>query len=157
MTDQDLKKLKRADLLELLIAETKENQALRARLSEAEEKLRSRDIAIDEAGSLAEASLKLSGVMQAAQEAAGLYLENIEKLSRRQEAISSRLEEESLRRAEAMITDAKARCKAMEEETSAKCEALLSSARRSSEAYWEDMGSIFSQYEKDTEGKGQKA
>ncbi len=153
MTDQDLKKLKRADLLELLIAEATENEALRARLAEAEEKLRSREIAIDEAGSLAEASLKLSGVIQAAQEAAGLYLENIEKLSRRQEAVCSRLEEESLRRAEAMIADAKARCQAMEAETNAKCEALLSSARRSSEAYWEDMGSILSRYGKKTSEK----
>ena len=153
MTDQDLKKLKRADLLELLIAEATENEALRARLAEAEEKLRSREIAIDEAGSLAEASLKLSGVIQAAQEAAGLYLENIEKLSRRQEAVCSRLEEESLRRAEAMIADAKARCQAMEAETNAKCEALLSSARRSSEAYWEDMGSILSRSGKKTSEK----
>lgn len=153
MTDQDLKKLKRADLLELLIAEATENEALRARLAETEEKLRSREIAINEAGSLAEASLKLSGVIQAAQEAAGLYLENIEKLSRRQEAVCSRLEEESLRRAEAMIADAKARCQAMEAETNAKCEALLSSARRSSEAYWEDMGSILSRYGKKTSEK----
>lgn len=157
MTDQELKKLKRSDLLELLIAETKENQALRARLDEAEEKLRSRDISIDEAGSIAEASLKLSGVMQAAQEAAGLYLENIEKLSLRQEAICSRLEEESLRRAEDMVAEAKARCKAMEAETAARCEELLSSARRSSEAYWEDMGNILSGYEKKSAGKGQQA
>ena len=52
-----------------------------------------------------------------------------------------------------MIADAKARCQAMEAETNAKCEALLSSARRSSEAYWEDMGSILSRYGKKTSEK----
>jgi hypothetical protein len=54
-------------------------EALAQELEETKEKLRARTIAIEEAGSLAEASLRLSGVFQAAEEAASLYLENIRR------------------------------------------------------------------------------
>ena len=73
----DLKKLSRHQLLELLLRETKRVEELEAELAEAEKKLRDRRIAELEAGSIAEAALKLNGVFEAAQAAADQYLENI--------------------------------------------------------------------------------
>jgi hypothetical protein len=46
-------------------------------LDAAEEQLASRRIEVENAGSIAEASLRLNGVFQAAQEAADQYLENV--------------------------------------------------------------------------------
>lgn len=77
MTDKELKKLNRRELLEMLIEECKRNDALQARLDVAEKELADRKIIIENAGSIAEASLQLNQVFEAAQKAADQYLENI--------------------------------------------------------------------------------
>lgn len=81
MTDKELRKLSRAELLELLIEQSKENQELRRRLEEAEKELNDRKLKIAKAGSLAEAALALSDVFKKADEAAQLYLENLKRMS----------------------------------------------------------------------------
>lgn len=81
MTDKELRKLTRAELLELLLAESKENRKLRAQIKELNEKLASREIEISNAGSLAEAALRLNGVFEAADQAARQYLENVRRIS----------------------------------------------------------------------------
>lgn len=81
MNENELRKLKRVDLLELLISQGRENEELRRKLAEAEQKLADRQIKTDEAGSIAEAALRLNGVFEAAQAAADQYLENIKRLS----------------------------------------------------------------------------
>ncbi|WP_373216763.1 DNA repair protein [Ruminococcus sp. 5_1_39BFAA] len=81
VTDRELRKLSRADLLELLLAESRENEMLRAQLKEAQEKLASREIELQNAGSIAEAALRLNGVFEAAEQAAQQYLENIRRIS----------------------------------------------------------------------------
>lgn len=77
MTDKELRRLSRSELLEMLIEQMEENERLRNRLEEAEADLRNRKIIIKRAGSLAEAALELNHVFQAADEAARQYLENV--------------------------------------------------------------------------------
>lgn len=81
MTDRELKKLSRVELLELLLAESKENERLQAQLKEANEKLKNREILINDSGSIAEAALKLNGVFEAAERAAEQYLENVRRMA----------------------------------------------------------------------------
>ena len=80
MTDNELRRLSRAELLEILIRLTNENEELKRNLIDAEGKLNDRKIMIGESGSIAEAALKLSDVFAAAESAAKLYLENAERL-----------------------------------------------------------------------------
>ena len=87
MTGKELRKLGRPQLLELLVAQAKEMEELKSRHQEAEEKLAKREIAINEAGSIAEASLALSGIFEAAEEAVSQYMENIKELSGRQQKV----------------------------------------------------------------------
>ena len=82
MTDKELRRLSRAELLEMLLAQVEENKELRQRLDEAERTLEDRRIAVARAGSLAEASLQLNQVFEAADRAARQYLENVERLAR---------------------------------------------------------------------------
>lgn len=82
MTDKELRRLSRAELLEMLLAQTEENERLRERLDEAEAALNDRRIEIERAGSLAEASLRLNKVFTAADEAARQYLENVQRMAR---------------------------------------------------------------------------
>lgn len=77
MTDKELKKLSRAELLEMLLIQTRQVENLQAKLSKAEALLTERHMDYLEAGSLAEAMLKVNGVIDAAQAAADQYLENI--------------------------------------------------------------------------------
>lgn len=80
MTDKELKKLSRADLLQLLLEESRENERLREKLRIATEKLKDRTIQIREAGSIAEAALRLNGVFEAAEAAAQQYVENVRQM-----------------------------------------------------------------------------
>jgi len=82
MTDKELKKLSRAELLEMLLIQTREVERLQEKLSKADSMLSQRYMQFLEAGSLAEAMLKVNGVMEAAQAAADQYLENIATMER---------------------------------------------------------------------------
>ena len=108
MTDKELRRLSRSDLLEMLIAQTEENSQLKIRLEQAEAQLRDRRIEIDKAGSLAEAALSLNGVFQAAEAAAQQYLENIQRISSQQDAISRVIKEQSAKEAAQIRQEAEA-------------------------------------------------
>lgn len=106
MTEKQLKKLSRAELLEILIQQTKRNDSLETELAELktvyEEKiseyealLERKNIAIEESGSIAEASLKLSGIFEAAQQAADVYLENIRLIEKKAEERCRTMQEET--------------------------------------------------------------
>ena len=77
MIEKDLKKLRRAELLEIMLDQSYEIDQLRKRVKELEEQLEDRRIIIENAGSIAEASLQLTRVFEEAQKAADLYLENV--------------------------------------------------------------------------------
>ncbi len=80
MTEKELKKLSRQELLEVLLVQSKKIDRLRAQLDEARQQLSEKELAIAEAGSIAEASLSLSGVFEDAQKAADQYLSNIHRM-----------------------------------------------------------------------------
>ena len=79
MTEKELLKLKKSELLEIMLAQSKEIDSLREQLAKAEAKLKDKKIAIDESGSIAEASLRLTKIFEEAQKAADLYLDNVKK------------------------------------------------------------------------------
>ena len=70
MTDIQLKKLKRVELLELLVEQGEELERTRERLQKAEEALASRQLRMQTAGTMAEAALTLNNVFAAADQAA---------------------------------------------------------------------------------------
>lgn len=77
MTDKQLKRLSRRELLEMLIIQTRKVESLEAQLAEANQKLQDKLLVIQQSGSLAEAVMRLNGVFEAAENAAQQYLENI--------------------------------------------------------------------------------
>ena len=76
MDDKDVKKLKREELLEMLIVQKKENEKLKAELDVARSRLEDKHIRIEKSGSIAEASYMLNGLFDAAQETVLQYLQN---------------------------------------------------------------------------------
>lgn len=85
MTDKDLKRLRRDELLEMLIVQSKKMEQLQMELDAARAALDSRQIMLQEAGSIAEAALRINGVFEAAQAAAEQYLENLRRMGGAQE------------------------------------------------------------------------
>lgn len=84
MTERELRKLSRFDLLQLLLKEIKENEKLRKEREVLQEALNNKEIRIQEAGSIAEAALQLNGIFEAAEQAAAQYLENVRNLTEEQ-------------------------------------------------------------------------
>lgn len=114
MTDKELRELSRKELLELLIEQSKEIEKLRAELEESRKQLEEKEIKIAKAGSIAEASLVLNGVFEAAQSAAEQYLANIrntddvcKSMRTQAEQDAQRIMSEARTRAEATVAEAK--------------------------------------------------
>lgn len=108
MMDKELKRLSRAELLEMLLAQVEENKKLKICLDEMQAQLDNRQIMLNEAGSIAEAALRLNGVFQSAETAAAQYLENIRRLSGEEEVVCQRMEEEARKKADVIYAEADA-------------------------------------------------
>ena len=79
MTEKELRKLNRYQLLELILIQSEKIDDLEKQLESVQNELREQKINVEKAGSIAEAALQLSGVFEAAQRAADLYLKSIKE------------------------------------------------------------------------------
>lgn len=112
-SDEDadrMRKLTRAQLLELLVMESREKEQLEKELAEARNALEDRRLRVERAGSIAEAALSVNGIFERAQETADQYLENIRTLREETEAECAR-----------MRADTEAACAKMRTETESEC------------------------------------
>lgn len=154
MTDKELKRLSRSELLEMLIIQSKRVDELEKTIQSLEDTIEAqqanRAIIIEESGSIAEAALKLNGIFATAQVAADQYVENVKaKYESLEVEIRAKQEQTDaeilakLEQADAEIkakyakldseieaqygsvdTDVKTRCEQYEAEVKARCEAL---------------------------------
>ena len=124
MTDRELQKLKRVELLQLLVEQGKELDALRQELAQARRELEARELHLQEAGSIAEASMQLNGVFEAAQRAADQYLESIRYQSEHMEEKCAAMEEATRLRCDQMLKEA---------------EASVQQAQKDSDECWRDV------------------
>lgn len=128
MTDKQLRKLTRKELLEMLLTQGKELQTLQEKYAEAEAALRDRRIRLEHAGSIAEAALQISGIFDAAQNACQQYTESIIQLAQEQTELHSRAQAEAQECAERILAEAKQQCADMIQQTQAQCAAMLKQA-----------------------------
>ena len=133
MTDRELRKLSRSDLLEMLIDLSEAHNLVKQQLKTAEEKLNNRQILIDKAGSIAEASLQLNGVFEAAEAAGEQYMESIRSLSERQDEICRRIELECREKAKRRLEEVERKCMQMEADTIAYCSKMKAMAEAENE------------------------
>lgn len=127
MTDRELRRLSRTDLLELLLAQRRENEQLRCLLDQAQAQLADRTIEINKAGSIAEASLQLNGVFQAAEASCQHYIDNIKLLSQRQDTVCQQMEEETKEKCEQMVAEAEQQAQQCWDVCSAKLQQFMDS------------------------------
>lgn len=139
MTQKELRRLSRGELLEMLIEQSEELQALREKYAQAEAALANREITLNEAGSIAEAALRANGFFEAAQASAQQYLDNVQVLTQRQEAECLRLERENREKAGRLLIQTEQRCAQMESEAKIRCAEMTAKAKAESQSYWDEV------------------
>jgi len=144
MTEQEIKKLSRQELISIVLRLEKEKQELENEIgklcdenAELSAKLENRQIELDEAGSIAEAAMRLNRVFEAAEAAAEQYIDSARAMAERQEQFSRRLMEESKRKARTMLEDA------VRHRDSIKSEA---------DCYWDEMSGKLERFYEDHKG-----
>ena len=135
MTQKELRKLKRPEMLDRLIEQEAVIEKLQLRVEEMETERRDRSIKIDQAGSLAEAALQVNGVIEATQKAADEYLENIKTLNERTTILCAQQEEEC-----------KARCQTLEAQTKRRWEDMVKATEQKISARWNEFSQKVDQY-----------
>lgn len=136
MADKELKRLSRAELLEMLISQSEENELLRGQVKSLQESLNERRIYIEKAGSIAEASLLINKVFESAEAAAQDYVNNIRHLSERQSEILKHNEEEAQYVCQQMIDETKEKCRGIEADARKAAEKIKADARNEASEYW---------------------
>lgn len=129
MTNKELQRLSRKELLEILLEQNRENDNLKKQLEKNKQELDNRQLMINNAGSIAEASLQINQVFDTAQRAAEQYLENVRALSGRQEQVCKQMEED----AKKMVAETTKQCQALESETAEKCALMMIEAEEAAE------------------------
>ncbi|MFC3927870.1 DNA repair protein [Streptococcus caprae] len=81
MEQVNLRKLKREQLLELMLQQQETIEMQEQKIRTLEANLNQREIKIEEAGSIAQAALALNGVFEAAQQAADQYLLSVKAIA----------------------------------------------------------------------------
>lgn len=131
MTDREVRKLSRTDLLKLLIEQTEENERLTARLSKLEQELSRRTIVMENSGSIAEAAMKLSDIFTQAQDTADRYLESLQAKQAQLDdmlAQAHRKQEQTASDCARQEEQTRQRCRQLEDRTRQLCAKLLSDA-----------------------------
>lgn len=108
MAEKDLKRLSRADLLQILIALQEKNEELELQLKSAQAQLNDRKILMENSGSIAEVAFQLNGVFSAAEAAAEQYLLSIQAMKKNEETYCEILRMQAEQEANEIIMNAKA-------------------------------------------------
>jgi len=76
-----LRKLRRTDLLELLVSQAERIETLEAQVADLQEKLEDKQIILENAGSIAKAALQVNRIFETAQQTADQYLASVKRLA----------------------------------------------------------------------------
>ena len=132
MTEKELRRLSRADLLEMLVDQSVELETVKKKLAAAEEALASRVIEINSAGSIAEAAIQVNGVFEAAQAAADQYLASVKAAT----AEMVQKTDEAQRQRETIMQDAKQQAGQIVQDAQAQADRILAEAGAQVDARW---------------------
>ena len=95
MTDQELRRLSRAELLDIIDTLLQQKEQAEQQLAQAQAQLKDKQLRIANAGSIAEAALALNGVFDAAQAAADQYLQGVREAEQKAQQIVSTAERQA--------------------------------------------------------------
>ena len=136
MDKKTLKKMKKKDLIEKVLEQQELLEKQKNCLAEMEKEVQGRRIKLSKAGTIAEATFLLNGVIEATEKAAAQYLENIEKVSGEQEAIMKQQQVEHEKRMDELFEETKEKCEALRMKTQKECEDMIQDAENQVQDRW---------------------
>ena len=134
MTDKELRRLSRAELLDILYEQQKQYEASLAENRALQQKLEDRTLRISKAGSIADAAVQISGVLEAAQAAADQYLASVKAAT----AEMVRKTDEAQRQREAIVQDAEREAAQILSRAQEQAAQILAGAEAQTAARWEE-------------------
>ena len=111
MTDKQLRKLSRAELVDIIFELQKNYKQLEDEYKEVREALDRKELIMSNAGSIADAAIQINGVLEAAQAAADQYLRSLKAANEDASKIISDAHDEGKR----IVSEANKKAKMMDE------------------------------------------
>ena len=157
MSEKQFRKMKKKELIDLVLEQANENDRLNDEIALLKRKLKDKQICIDNAGTIAEAAFEMNGVLAAAEAAAKQYLDNVKVLAERQEAellvrekaIAAKCvahEQATMERCNHMKEEAEKACAAMEAEAKERYNAILKKAEDDVETKWDELATRLEEF-----------
>ena len=106
MPDRELRRMRRAELVEIILALKQTEDKLRAENAALSAQLQERQIHIENAGSIAQAALELNKVFEAAQAAADEYVASVRAANKNTDAAANALRAQAEAEAEQILAQA---------------------------------------------------
>ena len=126
MPDRELRRMRRAELVEIILALKQTEDRLRAENAALSAQLQERQIHIENAGSIAQAALELNKVFEAAQAAADEYVASV-----RADAAANALRAQAEAEAEQILAQAQTEAANLKARTQKECDEQAEAAARS--------------------------
>lgn len=129
MTDRELKNLSKAELIDIILRQTAEEEKLMRQVEALSRQVENRTLAVRDIGSIAQAALEVNGVFASAQSAADQYLATILEMKQTTQLQCRDMVEKTKEYCDKMENEAMNKCTAMETDTKNRCSELLYDAQ----------------------------
>ena len=137
MTEQDLKKLRREDLIEIIYKLQENEQQLNEKLEAAQKQLNDKNLKISESGSIAEATARLNGLFEAAQATADDYVAQVRLKNADAETQRETMLAEATQKADQLVKDASGKADRILSDAEAQADAQRRQAEEETQRRWE--------------------
>ena len=122
MPDRELRRMRRAELVEIILALKQTEDRLRAENAALSAQLQERQIHIENAGSIAQAALELNKVFEAAQAAADEYVASVRAANKNTDAAANALRAQAEAEAEQILAQAQTEAANLKARTQKECD-----------------------------------
>ena len=131
MPDRELRRMRRAELVEIILALKQTEDRLRAENAALSAQLQERQIHIENAGSIAQAALELNKVFEAAQAAADEYVASVRAANKNTDAAANALRAQAEAEAEHILAQAQTEAANLKARTQKECDEQAEAVARS--------------------------
>lgn len=157
--ESQLRHMNRRELLDVLLESRQENDQLIDELRQLNnrnrqliEQLEDKKLKINKAGTIAEATMLLNGVVESTQSAAQQYLDNLREFYETEQSLREEKEtmarrqaqqilDEATQRCETLVRDTRGKCLLMESDTKIACDEMRERTKAEVDAYWTNLTS----------------
>ena len=130
MPDRELRRMRRTELVEIILALKQTEDRLRAENAALSAQLQERQIHIENAGSIAQAALELNKVFEAAQAAADEYVASVRAANKNTDASANALRAQAEAEAEQILAQAQTEAANLKARTQKECDEQTEAAAR---------------------------